>query len=588
MTRLDGLGVSPGIAIGQATLVRNGERTLPRYKIPPEGVRRELRRFLVARRRAREEILDLRARATATLGAKYAAIFDAHLLILDDRKLGRETFALVRERRINAEWALAATVNRLLRAFHTAEDPYLRERSSDIEDVHDRVQRILAGKENAHAQRLPLTEDTIIVARALSPSDAMWLHQPHIVGIVTEEGSRSSHTAILANALEIPAVLGASHATTCIDDGANLIVDGTHGKVVIEPTELELAAYTSARAKRREIERQFEAERGPVLTRDGFEIAIAANIEFPEEMETCRRVGAQGVGLYRSEFLFLSTAPSLPSEADHAQAYEWIARTAHPDPVIVRTLDLGGEKYFHEVLEGGEANPVMGLRAVRFCLQRRDIFRTQVRGLLRVAMEFRNVRILVPMVTGIEEWRSVRDFIDDVRTELIREGVDAPAVPLGCMIETPAAALVADTLAGECDFLSIGTNDLIQYTIAVDRSNGSVSYLYDPLHPAVLSLIEATLAAGRRRGVPVSLCGEMASDPFGAIVLLGLGLRAFSCNALLIPQIRRLLRSVSVAEAAEAVALARQSESGTGIRASLEASFAGLIAEVLERRNEPR
>lgn len=576
-----GIGVAPGIAFGHAMIVTNRERDVPRYRIPREAVSREVRRFLRARRRARVEITELRERAAATVGEKYAAIFDAHVMILEDRKLGRDTFDLICHRRMNAEWALAATIGRVLRTLGAVEDPYLRERTSDIEDVHQRLQRVLAGHANQHVSSLDLAEDTIVVAPTLSPSDALWLHQPGIVGLITEDGGRTSHTAILANALEIPAVLGAKDAVTSIDDGQFVIVDGARGHVVLNPTDSEREAYASARADRQRREARFEAERGTVRTRDGVEVVVAANIEFPEEMETCRRLGAQGVGLYRSEFLFLSTSPKLPTEADHEQAYEWIARAALPDPVVVRTLDLGGEKYFHDVLDGGESNPVMGLRAVRFCLQRPDIFRTQLRGLLRVAARSGNVRILVPMISSVSEWREVKAFVLGVREEIERVEGALPAVPLGCMIEIPGAALQADALAAESDFLAIGTNDLIQYTLAVDRSNASVSSLYDPFHPAVLELIERSIDAGKARGIPVSLCGEMASDALGALVLLGLGLERFSCNAVLVPEIRRLLRGVERSVAARVVDEARSASGGASLRPFVEHAFREVIAAAL-------
>jgi phosphotransferase system enzyme I (PtsI) len=578
---ITGLGVSKGIAFGEAMVIGRREADVPRFRVGPARQRTELRRFLRARRTAREEIEQIRARASQSVGEKYAGIFDAHLMILDDRKLGRETIRLVRERSINVEWALAITVAQLLKAFEKVEDEYLRERGGDIQDVHERLQRVLAGNANHHAHRLELSSDTVVVARTLSPSDAIWLHQPRIVAIVTEEGSRTSHTAILANALEIPAVLGAVGATDAIDEGASLIVDGFRGRVLVDPAASTRTAYEGERDVRRRRATSRQAERGPVATKDGVELQIAANIEFPEEMDTCQRVGAQGIGLYRSEFLFLATAPHLPTEDDHEAAYLRIARAAAPDPVVIRTLDLGGEKYFHDVLERGETNPVMGLRAVRFCLKRPDIFRTQLRGLLRAAAKSPNVWILVPMISGLEEWRQVRAFLTDVCAELKGEGLEVPKTPVGCMIEVPSAAIAAEHLIAESDFFSIGTNDLIQYTLAVDRSNGGVAYLYEPFHPAVLSLIERTVLAAERFGKPVNLCGEMASDPLGALVLLGLGLRRFSCNALLVPEIRSLLRRADSRAVADGVARARATgTTGSEIRAVLEREFGALVDEV--------
>jgi len=576
-----GIGVSHGIAIGRALVLGRWELKVPRYRLAEDEVRGELRRFWSARRRAREEIQSLREKAASTLGEKYSAIFDAHLMILDDRKLGRETMRRIRDQRMNAEWALASVVERLMAAFRDVEDPYLRERSGDIADVHDRLQRILAGEENRHDRVLDLQEETIIVARTLSPSDALWLHQPLIVGFVTEEGGRTSHTAILANALEIPAVLGVDGITRETRDGDLVVVDGSHGHVAVRPDEETLAAYREEREELQRIDLSLESERGPVTTRDGVELTIAANIEFPEEMETVRRVGAQGVGLYRSEFLFLTTAPRLPTEDDHLAAYRKIAAGAGGYPVTIRTFDLGGEKYFHEVLEEREPNPVLGLRAVRFCLRRPEILRTQLRALLRVAAEAGNVRVLVPMITTLDEWRQVRAMVEDCRRELEEQGIDAGTPPLGPMVEVPAAAMVAEALAAESDFLSIGTNDLIQYTLAVDRGNRSVAHLYDPWHPAVLELVRRTIEAGHGRGVSVSLCGELASDPLGALTLLGLGLEEFSCNPVVIPEIRTLLRAADARRARQVVGEALGLPTGGEIRQRLSRAFGELMEQVL-------
>lgn len=578
MPTLKGIPVSPGIALGRALVIGRFESDVPRYQVPPEQFRSELRRFFRARRKAREEIRVLRGQTAESLGPKYAAIFDAHMMILDDRRLGRFVVERIRDQKVNAEWALATSVGRILETMQQVEDPVLRERGFDIQDVYNRLQRVLGGQTNRHDQLLNLEEETIVVAANLSPSDAIWLHQSKIVGFVTETGGSTSHTAILANALEIPAVLGVDNATLVVRDGDQLIVDGLQGQVVAGPTPEAATAYRRRRKAWMRAGQQIEAEAGPVLTKDRCRIRLSANIEFPEEMNTVRRVGAEGIGLYRSEFLFLSVAPHLPTEEDHYEAYSKIAKAALPDRVVIRTLDLGGEKYFHKVLEAGEANPVLGLRAVRFCLFRPDIFRTQLRGLLRVAAENGNVSILVPMVSGIEEWRAVRNFIEEVRRDLEREGLKIPAVPCGPMIEVPSAALVADHLARESDFFSIGTNDLIQYALAVDRNNRRVAGLFDCLHPSVLRLIQRTIEAGRRQGIPVSLCGEMASDPLGALTLLGLGLEEFSCNPLLVPEIRSLLRVVSREDAQAAVRETMELPSGAEIRQELQERFGPILA----------
>lgn len=581
MTSLRGVGVSQGIAVGRALVIGPWEVDVSHYRIRPDEVRGELRRFFSARKQAREEILALREQTSESLGEKYATIFDAHLLMLDDRKLGRQTMQLISERKMNAEWALANTVQELLRAFEQVDDQYIRERGGDVSDVHQRLQRILSGQPTHREAQLELTEDTVVVARNLHPSDSSWLHQHQVAGFVTEEGGRTSHTAIIANALSKPAVLGVERATQRIQEGDQVAVDGFHGVVVSRPTDAELAELMAERDAMLEIERSLTEHVGPIETTDGIGITISANIEFPEEMEQLARVGAQGVGLYRSEFLFLATSPSLPTEQDHVDAYREIAKKAGGQPVVIRTLDLGGEKYFHRVLEGGEANPVLGLRAVRFCLARPDIFRTQLRGLLKAASEFRNIGVMVPMVSSLDEWRQVREFVAQVRRELLQEGVELGEVPLGPMVEVPAAALIVDALARESDFLSVGTNDLVQYTLAVDRGNNAVSHMHQPWHPAVLRLVREIVMAGRREQIPVSLCGEMASDPLGALTLLGLGLTRFSCNTGMIPEIRGLLTTISEQRAREVVTSAMLHSSTEEIRTALLEGFRPVLREVL-------
>jgi phosphotransferase system enzyme I (PtsI) len=585
---LTGVAVSHGIAIGRALVMGRWELDVPHYNIQAGDARGELRRFLRARNRAREEITALRDKTESTLGTKYAAIFDAHLLMLEDRELGHETMLRVRERMMNVEWALAASVHEMLATLQTVDDPYIRERGGDLADVHRRLQRILAGEENRHDRQLELEEDTVVVAHSLNPSDAAWLHQPHIVGFVTEEGSRTSHTAIIASALEIPAVVGVKQASSLARDGELVVVDGSSGRVVLGPGEREIDRARSDRERRREHDRVLEKFRGPVVTADGIQLKIAANIEFPEEMETVNRVGADGVGLYRTEFLFLTTSPLLPTEQEHFEAYSRIAEAARGERVVIRTLDLGGEKYFQRVLDSREPNPVLGMRAVRLCLARPAVFRTQLRGLLRAAAEHANIWILVPMISGLEEWREVRSFVADVRAELRAEGVAVPDVPVGPMVEVPSAALVVEHLAAEADFLSIGTNDLVQYLIAADRGNLAVSHLSDPWHPAVLNLVRRVIEAADHASIPVSLCGEVASDPLGALTLLGLGLRWFSCGSIAVAEVRTVLRSASCADAREAVDECLGFATGSEVRRHLTSRLAGVIDDALRAGADSR
>ncbi len=582
MLTLKGIGSGSGIAVGQALVVGRHELHVPRYRIRPEEIPRELRRFWSARRQAREEILALRENAARKLGPKYAGIFDAHLLILEDRKLGRETVARVRHRRHNIEWSLAATVNRMLSTLDAVEDPYLRERGGDLVDVHERMQRVLAGGANRHAGELDLSDKTVVVAHALSPSDALWLNQPNIVGFVTEKGGPTSHTAILAAALEIPAVLGVDRLLETVRDGEPVVINSARGEAILHLGEAELDAFR----RRGEALRQHAvrpAIRGPLRTRDGVEIHLAANVELPEELAVLRRVGAQGIGLFRTEFLWLARGGAAPEEEEHIETYRTLLSADLGGPTVIRTFDLGGEKLpADELRREEEPNPVMGLRAIRYCLAHPHVFRTQLRAILRVAAEREGVWIMVPMITGLAEWRAARSFVEEVREELKGEGVDLPAVPVGCMVEVPSAALVADRLAREADFLSIGSNDLIQYTLAVDRGNSRVAYLHDPWHPAVLRLLRWTVDAGRDAQIPVSFCGEMASTPLGSLTLLGLGLTRLSCTPSQIPVVREVLAESSQRVWRELMEEAAQLPTGREIRDRLEAEAARLLPGLQE------
>ncbi len=583
MIALQGIGSSSGIAVGQALVVGRHELHVPRYRIRADEIPRELRRFWTARRQAREEILTLRENAARKLGAKYAGIFDAHLLILEDRKLGRETVARVRHRRHNVEWSLAATVNGLLTTLDAVEDPYLRERGGDIVDVHERLQRILAGAANRHEGRLELTEDAVILAHSLSPSDAIWLNQPRIVGIATEKGGPTSHTAILAAALGLPAVLGVDRLLETAGEGEAVVVDSVAGTVLLQAGEAQLEEFRARGAELR-LRAMRTSPRGPLHTTDGIEVQVAANLEFPEEMAVLERVGARGVGLFRTEFLWLARGGTSPDEEEHLAAYRRLLAIDLDAPVVIRTLDLGGEKLpATEARREEEPNPVMGLRAVRYCLAHPGVFRTQLRAIFRAAAETERVWIMVPLISGLEEWRSVRRFVEQVREEVTREGLVVPRVPLGCMIEVPSAALVADRLAREADFFSIGSNDLIQYALAVDRGNSRVAYLHDPWHPAVLRLIRMAVEAGALARIPVTFCGEMASDPLGALTLLGLGLTRFSCTPAQIPMVRETIAAASARRWSELVDEAASRPTGREIRERLDAEAARLLPWRQER-----
>jgi len=566
---LHGAGVSGGVALGRVVLLAPAVEPVVPEPVPPERVDEEIERFHAAREQARREIEDLRERTRAALGETYVGILDAQLLILVDPKLVDRTVQHIRVGRVSASWALKDAVHGFLRQFDAIEDGYFRERGGDLQDVHHRLQRILRAA-SGHAEGLEGAGPLVVVAHSLGPSDSVFLAHREIAAFATDVGGRTSHTAILAQALSVPAVVGLHDVTRRVRPGQPAVVDGIAGVVTLDPDPDEVRrAERLARQVADEEEAYVEVAGGPCVTADGIEITVRANVEFATEVDRARRFGARGIGLYRSEFLFLQRAPEFPSEEEHLRTYVRIAEAMAPHPTVIRTLDLGGEKYFHEVVDRTESNPVLGLRGVRLCLKRPDIFRPQLRGLLRAAVDH-DIRILVPLVTFTSEIREVRRLLAEEAEALRRGGIRCRAdVPLGVMIEVPAAALSADILATEADFFSIGTNDLIQYALAVDRANESVSYLYRPLHPAILRMIRMVVEAGARAGIPVALCGEMAADPALTETLVGLGLRELSVQP-------RALRSVR-----EAIGALRAHDAAARVARALEMPTAGEVESFL-------
>jgi phosphotransferase system enzyme I (PtsI) len=548
MRILKGIPASGGVAIGKGFFLN---RVLPRSvrsTVGRDQVDEEVAAFQRAVARSREQILHIRD-GVADPASAHHQILSVHLALLEDSMLIEQTIQTIRDNQFAADWAFNKVLQNLLETFHKIEDPYLRERGHDLRQIGHRVLENLAGRpvDSVAAIRDPV----IIVAHDLSPADTAQILKSPVLGFATDVGSRTSHTAITARSLGIPAVVGVEGATEEYRFAETVIVDGEEGVVVFDPTEETVREYLVRRKAYAQRTRDLaKFARLPTVTRDGKTLLLLANIEFPEEADVALRSGADGVGLYRTEFLFLNRKDT-PSEEEHFETYRKVAEKFVRHPVTIRTLDLGGDKFASQLELADEMNPAMGLRAIRFCLREKEIFKPQLRAILR-ASTYGNVRMMFPMISGIGELREAMAVVEEVRGELRRRRIPYDKeMPIGIMIEIPAAAIVADLLARETGFFSIGTNDLIQYSLAIDRVNEHVSYLYEPLHPAILRMIRRVVEAGHDAGIPVSMCGEMAGEPIYSYALLGLGLDELSMSAAGIPRVKRILRKSVAYEAKE-------------------------------------
>jgi len=540
--RLRGMGVSPGVAQGPVHLTERMIFTRIKENISSSQTDEEKNRFENAVSRTRKQLVRIKEEVKAIIGEEHSFIFEAHLLLLKDKSIILGVERIIKEKNVRAEWAISQIHDKYSRIFESIADEYLRERQSDVSDVLSRIYRNLDPTEEKLKE---IKGHKILVAHDLLPSEAATsLSRGDILAVVLDVGGRTSHTAILARSLNIPAVVGLRDVTRRVRTGDFLIVDGTEGEVIVNPPSAVRKEFEDK--KKRYNNYQKELRKTAKLrsqTLDGVNFIPMANIELPEEVKPAMSLGAEGIGLFRSEFIYLQN-PSLPSEEDHLNIYSKIAKDAFPSPVYIRTMDLGGEKNMPQMNMEKEPNPALGLRAVRFSLKDREIFRVQLRAILRASIH-NNVRMLIPMITGIEEVAEVKHLLEETKTELRDENIKFnESIPLGVMIEVPAAAAITDLLAREVDFLSIGTNDLIQYYLAVDRSNELVSYLYKPFHPSILRILKYIIETAQKYGTEVTVCGEMAADPLSALVMLGFGLKTFSMNPIFIPKIKKALRSV--------------------------------------------
>ncbi len=551
MFSINGVSASKGIAIGRVHIVDRGQFEISETTIKPERVKNEIARFHRALRSARKQLKEVKDRIPRDTATDVSAFIDTHLLMLEDSALTNAPVKFIREKHCNAEWALKVQRDILVAVFETMDDPYLRTRKDDIDHVVNRIQRILLKhKQPARGPKAQPLSDRIVFADDLTPADTVLMQHQGIAAFLTEFGGPNSHTAILARSLRIPAVVGLHSARAYLRDDELVIIDGQRGVVIVDPDPATIRHFER---RRREIDRQVIARKrlrkAPAVTSDGEAIELYANVELPSDMAAAVQVGATGIGLYRTEYLYMNREEP-PDEEEQYRAYLKMVNALKGAPVTIRTLDLGADKQVDGSRPGApvSSNPALGLRAVRLCLKEQGLFRPQLRAILRVSA--RNpVRMMVPMLSTIQELVQVLQLIRECQRELKAEGkAFDPDMPVGAMIEVPAAAVCADLFARRLDFLSIGTNDLIQYTIAIDRIDDEVSYLYDPLHPAVLRLIQTTINAGKKAGIPVAMCGEMAGDARYTRLLLGLGLKEFSVHPNALLEVKQAINETHIGE----------------------------------------
>lgn len=547
--RYHGAGVSPGISRGVVHVVRDDFDDIPHYHIEPDQVASEIGRFEAALIQTRMQILEMQQRIAESIGTKDAAIFDAHLLVVEDRTLIDEVLRKLERELCNVEWVFQEVATSYSETLSKIDDPYLRERAVDIDDVTRRVVHNLQGK--APKPLLGIAEPHILVAHNLSPSDTAMMDKELVLGIATDLGSRTSHTAIMARSLGIPSVVGLHDVTQRLETGQHILLDGTNGLLIVNPTPETLAQYGEIESRRIKVATQLkELRETKSTTRDGRHIVLSANIELVDEVDAVKANGAEGIGLYRTEFLYLNR-DTLPGEDEQYETYRKVAERVAPEPLIIRTFDLGGDKVAPGTVDlTDEMNPFLGWRGIRFCLDLKniDIFKTQLRAILR-ASAVGNVKVMFPMISGLEELRKSVAIFEECAAELTREGHPmGERIEVGAMIEIPGAAIAADTLAREVDFFSIGTNDLIQYTLAVDRVNEKIAHLYEPTHPAILRLLKMIADAAHGNEIWVGVCGEMASDIAVTPLLLGLGMDELSVSASLVPRVKRAVQSLDIPE----------------------------------------
>jgi phosphotransferase system enzyme I (PtsI) len=578
-----GIPVSGGVCRGKVLVLGNANCAIPKHELREEHLPEEINRLERALIQTRQQILEVQRKVCQGMGAEEGGIFDAHLLVLEDRTLLDEVTRNIYEQRVNAEFAFNLVAEKYATTLAAIEDDYLRERATDMRDVTSRILNNLMGR-GEEVDLKKLQEPCIIVSYDLSPSTTAQMDRRTVIGFATDIGGKTSHSAIMARSLRIPAVVGLKNLSQELENGQYILLDGYNGVVILNPTDATLFEYGQILRHQVSLEEKLRDIQGKAaVTLDGHRVILSANVEHPNDSGEVRNSGAEGVGLFRTEYLFINRT-TLPTEDEQFQAYRSMAAALKPSPVVIRTIDLGGDKFLSHLKLPAEMNPFLGFRAIRFCLQEKPVFRTQIRALLRAGAEG-NIKMMYPMISGLGELKEANAFVEECKAELRQEKIPFNEnLEIGAMIEIPSAAMIADSLAKHLKFLSLGTNDLIQYTLAVDRMNERVAHLYEPTHPAIVRLIKCTVEAAHQNNIWVGVCGEMAGDPVLTALLLGLGVDELSAAPPLVPPIKFMIRRLKMDEARKLAEFALNCDLGSEILARCQALAHDIAPSLFESK----